>query len=50
MKDFFERAIALRDSIEQSDDLLKNVKLDILSQLVGQVFHCIGKIKIFYLH
>lgn len=38
MKDFFERATALRDTIEQSNDFLKNVKLDILSQLVGQVF------------
>ncbi|MCI8759794.1 MAG: hypothetical protein HFJ34_01480 [Clostridia bacterium] len=39
MKDFFERAIALRDTIDQSSDPLKGSKLDILSQLVGQVFY-----------
>ncbi len=39
MKEFFLKAIALRDTIDQSDDPLKGIKLDILSQLVGQVFY-----------
>lgn len=38
MKDFFERATTLRDTIEQSEGLLKDIKLDFLCQLVGQVF------------
>lgn len=39
MNDFFEKAIALRDTIDQSEDILKDIKLDILSQLVGTVFY-----------
>ena len=35
---FFERATALRDAIRKSDHILKDVKLDILGQIVKQVF------------
>lgn len=35
---FFERATALRDAIKKGDDCLKDVKLDILGQIVNRVF------------
>lgn len=38
MNDFFERAAALRDAIKKGDDCLKDVQLDILGQIVKQVF------------
>lgn len=43
MKEFFERATALREDIIKKNDILKNLKLDILSQIVGQVF-CLQKL------
>ncbi len=39
---FFERATALRDTIKKSDHILKDVKLDILGQIVKRVFICEG--------
>ncbi len=38
MNDFFERATVLRDTIASGDTSSKDVQLDILSQLVAQVF------------